>query len=82
MKEIARRRIPVASFLKEIPRISWETESVFVNVSGAQESILPGWESIAGFLKRFTNAGSGRGGGYVIFKDDVNGFPPPRIFAS
>ncbi len=33
-------------------------EPVFVNVYGAQESILPGWESIPGFLKRFANTGS------------------------
>jgi hypothetical protein len=44
-------------------------ESVFVNVFGAQESIPPtyvacrtappGWESIPGLLKMFTNTGSG-----------------------
>ncbi len=28
-------------------------EPVFVNVYGAQESILPGWEAIPGLLKRF-----------------------------
>jgi len=33
-------------------------ESVFVNVYGAQESILPGWETIPGLLKRFTHMGS------------------------
>ncbi len=31
---------------------------VFVNVYGNQESIPPGWESIPGLLKRFTNAAS------------------------
>jgi hypothetical protein len=34
-------------------------EPVVVNVYGAQESIPPGWESIPGLLKRFTNTGSG-----------------------
>ncbi len=33
-------------------------ESELVNVSGVQESIPPGWESIPGLLKRFTNSGS------------------------
>jgi hypothetical protein len=33
-------------------------EPVFVNVYGAPESIPPGWESIPGLLKRFTNTGS------------------------
>jgi hypothetical protein len=39
----------------KIPRLS---ERVFVNVYGAQESIPPGWDSIPGLLKRFTNTGS------------------------
>ncbi len=34
------------------------SEPVLVNVYGAQESIPPGWESIPGFLKKFTNTGS------------------------
>jgi hypothetical protein len=34
------------------------TEPVFVNVSGVQDSIPPGWESIPGLFKRFTNTGS------------------------
>ncbi len=33
-------------------------EPELVNVSGAQESIPPGWESIPRLLKRFTNSGS------------------------
>jgi hypothetical protein len=35
-------------------------EPVFVKVSGSQESILAGWESIPGLLKRFTNTGSAK----------------------
>ncbi len=35
------------------------SEPEFVNVYGAQESIPPGWKSIFGLLKRFTNMGSG-----------------------
>jgi hypothetical protein len=31
---------------------------LFVNISEAQKSIPPGWESIPGLLKRFTNTGS------------------------
>ncbi len=39
------------------------SQARFVNVYGAQETILmksipPGWESIPGLLKRFTNSGS------------------------
>jgi hypothetical protein len=34
-----------------------KAEPIFVNVSGAQESIPPGWESIPGLLKRLTNSG-------------------------
>ncbi len=36
--------------------------STVVDVYGAQESIPPGWESIPGLLKRFTNTGSGEKG--------------------
>jgi hypothetical protein len=36
-----------------------KTEPEFFNVHEAQESISPGWESILGLLKRFTNTGSG-----------------------
>jgi hypothetical protein len=34
------------------------SEPVFVNVNGVQESIPPGWESIPGLLKRFSNKDS------------------------
>jgi hypothetical protein len=47
----------------------------------SQESIPPGWESIPGLLKRFLNSGSGSRTGQ-IFKDDMSGFPPPRMLAS
>ncbi len=57
---------------KSIGSVDWQkTEPVFVNVQGAQESIPPGWASISGLLKRFTNSGSvhnnvlGGGGGQV-----------------
>jgi hypothetical protein len=33
--------------------------AIICNVYGAQESIPPGWDSIPGLLKRFTNTGSG-----------------------
>ena len=33
----------------------FEPDPVLVDVNGAQESIPPGWESIPGLLKRFTN---------------------------
>jgi hypothetical protein len=35
------------------------TVPVFLNFEEAKESILPGWESIPGLLKRFTNSGFG-----------------------
>ncbi len=35
------------------------TEPVVVNVSGVQDSIPPGWESIPVLFNRFTNTGSG-----------------------
>ncbi len=47
----------------------------------SQESIPPGWESIPGLLKRFSNSGSGFRTGQ-IFKDDIRGFPPPQMLAS
>ncbi len=62
------------------PHLS-KAEPVFVNIYGAQESIPPGWESIPGLLKRFSNSGSGFWTGQT-FKDDMRGFPPPQMLAS
>ena len=55
------RFIPLLCFLKPISfteEYDTRLESVFVNVYGAQKSILPGWESIPRLLKRFANTGS------------------------
>ncbi len=54
------------------------TEPLFVNVYGAQESILeesisPGWESIPGLIKRFTNTGSGLTGRGDVFSGGGGG---------
>jgi hypothetical protein len=43
-----------------IPPAYW-SEHVFANVYGAQKSIPPGWESIAGLLYKFKNTCSGYG---------------------